>query len=481
MKTKKLYQALSPYILKTSHLSQNDCKGLSHDSRKVSPNDLFIAIKGSASDGHQYIENAIQSGACSILLSDPKLFSLLSSKYPTIDFLLYFLQNSYQILGLTAELFADSPAKKLRLIGVTGTNGKTTTASIINYLIRTAGEKTALIGTNAYDLDGEILEATHTTPDPIQLQNIFIRCLEKEITTVVMEVSSHSAHQHRMGSAKFESLIFTNLTGEHLDYHKNMQNYFDAKKSLFEESLSHKGLAIINTDDEWGQRLFKQFPTHQAYGFNSNISDFKTTPDGSVFKFNDTIIKTQLFGRFNAANAIAAILAAQHHGVTEQHCLEALRTFNGVAGRMQSFKVSTGATAFVDYAHTDDALLNVGQALKELPHRKIITVFGCGGDRDRSKRPRMAKAAELISDQVIVTADNSRSEDILEIIKDIKEGFNQPEAPLFVPDRKLAIEKAVALSKSGDIILIAGKGHENYQIEHGKTIHFSDFETLSNL
>ena len=454
---------------------------MTHDSRNVSKNTLFIAIKGSTSDGHQYIETSIQAGACSILLSCDDLFQTLKSKYPTVDFFLYQKPDGHRILALTSEFFYNFPAKKLRLIGVTGTNGKTTTASIINFLIRSSGEKTAIIGTNAYDLDGEILTASHTTPDPIQLQTLFCRCLDKGITTVIMEVSSHSAHQQRTGSAKFESLIFTNLTGEHLDYHRNMENYFKAKKSLFENALSNDGLAIINIDDQWGMKLFKQFLSHQPFGFDLNIGKFKTLSNGSTFQFKETLIKTQLFGKFNAANAIGAMLATQKHGISESECLKWLSTFVGVAGRMQSIKLSTGATAFVDYAHTDDALLNVGQALKELPHRRIITVFGCGGDRDRTKRPRMAKAAEKISDQVIVTADNSRSEDINEIMKDIKSGFNNPEFPLYISSRKLAIEKAVAISKSGDIILVAGKGHEDYQIEHGITTHFSDFETLSLL
>ena len=481
MKTKNLCNYISSHILKASFASNNNFQSISNNSTTVTKGSLFVAIKGTTADGHGYIENAIQSGACAILLSSNDLYLSLESKYPTIDFLLYKEGDGHQVLALASEFFYKLPADKLCLIGVTGTNGKTTTASIINFLLRSSGEKTALIGTNAYDLDGEILEATHTTPDPIQLQTLFCRCLEKNITTVIMEVSSHSAHQHRIGSAKFESLVFTNLTGEHLDYHLTMENYFNAKKSLFENSLSQNGLAIINVDDQWGQKLFKQFENHQPFGFSLNIDDFKTLADGSAFKFNEVQIKTQLFGRFNAANVTGALLAAQKHGLSEAQCQKSLTAFLGVAGRMQSIKLHTGATAFVDYAHTDDALLNVGQALKELPHRKIITIFGCGGDRDRTKRPRMAKAAEAISDRVIVTADNSRGEDINEIMKDIKKGFHNPETVLFIPSRKLAIEKAVALSESRDIILVAGKGHEDYQIEHGITTHFSDFETLSLL
>ena len=481
MKIKKLYHYISSSILKTSPLLENNCQSITHDSRNASPHSLFVAIKGSLTDGHIHIETAIKAGSCAILLSNLGSFLSLKGKYPTVDFLLYQEGEGHRTLALASEFFYGLPATRLKLIGVTGTNGKTTTASIINFLLRSSGEKTALIGTNAYDLDGEILAATHTTPDPIQLQKLFCTCLKKQISTVVMEVSSHSAHQCRIGSAQFESLVFTNLTGEHLDYHRNMENYFNAKKSLFENSLSKNGLAIINVDDQWGKRLYEQFSTHQPYGFNLNIKDFKTLSNGSSFTFDKSLIETQLFGRFNAANATAATLAVQQYGITKPECLKWLSAFVGVAGRMQSVTLSTGATAFVDYAHTDDALLNVGQALKELPHHKIITIFGCGGDRDRTKRPRMASAAEKISDQVIVTSDNSRGEDIIEIMKDIKKGFNNSETVLFIPSRKLAIEKAVALSESGDIILVAGKGHEDYQIEHGKTTHFSDFETLSLL
>jgi UDP-N-acetylmuramoyl-L-alanyl-D-glutamate--2,6-diaminopimelate ligase len=296
-----------------------------------------------------------------------------------------------------------------------------------------------------------------------------------------MEVSSHSAHQGRIGQAKFESLIFTNLTGEHLDYHQNMENYFYAKKTLFETALTSQGLAVINIDDAWGKRLYKQFDSHQAYGFSHNIGQFTTTNTGSIFKLNQTIIKSPLFGKFNAANITAAFFATKHHGISEQQLLQRLKHFPGVAGRMQAVKLHTGATAFVDYAHTDNALLNIGQTLQELPHERIITVFGCGGDRDRSKRPRMAKVAEKISDQIIVTADNSRGENIYKIMDDIKSGFSNSATPIFIADRYQAIEKAVDISKKGDIILVAGKGHETYQIQNGKKNHFSDVETLNQL
>jgi UDP-N-acetylmuramoyl-L-alanyl-D-glutamate--2,6-diaminopimelate ligase len=481
MKIKEIHDILSADLVTSTAPLVNNCLGITHDSRKIKSHWCFIAIKGSTSDGHSYIKQAIKQGACSILLSSESLFTALKNQYPTIDFLLYRATNSYKILAKLAESFYDFPAKKLKLIGVTGTNGKTTTSSIICDLVRASGEKCALIGTNAYDLDHEIFEATHTTPDPIQLQALLARCLEKKITTVVMEVSSHSAHQGRIGQTKFESLIFTNLTGEHLDYHQNMENYFHAKKILFETALAPQGLAIINIDDDWGKRLYKQFETHQAYGFCHNIHQFTPMSTGTMFTVNQNLIETPLFGKFNAANATAAFLAAKHHGISEQLILQRLKHFPGVAGRMQAVKLYSGALAFVDYAHTDDALLNIGQALQELPHERIITVFGCGGDRDRTKRPRMAAAAEKISDQVIVTADNSRNENIYQIMEDIKAGFSNPEAPLFIVDRLQAIEKAVAISKKGDIILVAGKGHENYQIQNNKKIHFCDFETLNSL
>ena len=468
-----------PFIKATRVCVDKEFKSIQQDSRHICLGDIYLAIVGSILDGHDYIRAAIKSGASGILLSDRVLFETLSSEFKDIHFVLYQAGKGHLVLASAAELTYDFPAHKLRLIGVTGTNGKTTTATIINYLLRSQKEKTALIGTIAYDLDGEVTVASHTTPDPLQLQQIFTRCLSLGITTVVMEISSHSADQQRFGSAKFESLIFTNLTGEHLDYHLNMENYFEAKRSLFVNSLASGGLSIINGDDKWGQRLLKEFPLQKAYGFQENISNFSTTSTGSSFSLGKELVETMLFGEFNAANITAAILACEKHGLSLDDCVRSIAVFGGVSGRMQSVKLDNGATAFVDYAHTDDALYNVGRTLEKLPHGKIITVFGCGGDRDRIKRSRMAKAVEHFSDLIIVTADNTRNESLQQIFNDISDGFECKDKPLFVACRREAIEKAVALSCPTDLILVAGKGHEDYQIIGNKTTHFSDFEILS--
>ncbi len=467
-----------PFIRKTREGIDENFNSIHQDSRKICQGDFYLAIVGATLDGHDFIRAAISLGANGILLSDLSLFETLSSEFSHIHFVLYEEGKGHLLLATAAEFIYDFPAEKLRLIGVTGTNGKTTTATIINYLLRSQNEKTALIGTIAYDLDGEVTPASHTTPDPLQLQKIFKRCLALGITTVVMEVSSHSADQRRFGSAKFESLVFTNLTGEHLDYHLNMENYFLAKRSLFVNSLASGGLSIINSDDEWGQRLLKEFPLQQAYGFGENISHFRTTPTGSSFYLGKELVKTTLFGEFNAANITAALMVCKGHGLSLSKCIAEVANFDGVSGRMQSVKLNSGATAFVDYAHTDDALYNVGRTLKKLPHSKIITVFGCGGDRDRKKRPRMAEAVEHFSDLIIVTADNTRNESLEQIFNDISEGFQASEKPLFIACRGEAIERAIGLSCSGDLILVAGKGHEDYQRIANETTHFSDFETL---
>ncbi|MGL4853915.1 MAG: UDP-N-acetylmuramoyl-L-alanyl-D-glutamate--2,6-diaminopimelate ligase [Lentisphaeria bacterium] len=449
------------------------------DSRKVENNFLFLAIKGSAFDGNLAINQAIAAGAKVIICSDPEIFEQYFLLYPHINFILYSSENGHIILAKLAELFANFPAKKLKFIGVTGTNGKTTTTTLINHIMRYCGIKTTLIGTVGYDINGKISEASHTTPDPVTLQKIFTESVIQGVDYVIMEVSSHAAVQQRIGSIFFDSLVFTNLTGDHLDYHQNMENYFLAKRLLFANHLH--GSAIINTDDQWGQRLHHEFGGIE-YGFKSSINKVTLNNNSSTFALQNPAIEitTPLVGKFNVANTVAAFHACCSCKLNEKQILEAITHFTAVPGRMQMVSLPQNITAFVDYAHTDDALKNVGEALLALPHKQIITVFGCGGDRDRSKRPRMANAVEQFSNTIIVTSDNPRTENPEQIFNDIKQGFKNSKSVIIEPDRALAIKLAINMANSGDLILVAGKGHENYQLINGQKLHFDDLEQIQS-
>ncbi len=448
---------------------------LTHDSRQVEKAGAFVALKGNSVDGNKFIESVLQKGASLILTSSVKVIDEFAPKYPETVFVQFLENFDYAVLAKAAECFYHFPAKHLTLAGVTGTNGKTTTCYLINHILRNAGKKTALFGTISYDIDGDVYDATHTTPDPMQLQKYLSLALEKGVEIVVMEVSSHAADQQRTGSAKFDAVGFTNLTGDHLDYHESMQKYFNAKRSIFVNSLKSDGLAVINLDDEWGRKL-AEF-NHCGYSFEL-VSNYQITAVGTEFEFDGLKVDVPLFGKFNVYNTLCAIGVCRKLGVYDQTIIKALKAFKGVPGRLQAVHLRNGALAFVDYAHTDDALVNVGKALLELPHNRLITVFGCGGDRDRTKRPRMAKAAELVSDIVIVTSDNSRTEEIDQIVSDIEKGFENSSIYQVETDRANAIAKAISIAEEGDIILVAGKGHEDYQIENGVTHHFSDLEEL---
>ena len=470
--------AIAPIIEK--YVNRNDeieVRQLTTDSRNVTSGTLFIAIEGKTVNGKNYISTAIQSGAKVIVFSGELPQSLIDSN-PTISFICLYPQSDYQAAAMLFEYHFDYPARRFKLIGVTGTNGKTTTSYLINHILRAAGKKTTLIGTVAYDINGTITPATHTTPDAEGLQKIFLQSTEAGIDYLVMEISSHAADQYRCGTTEFQTIAFTNLTGEHLDYHNNMESYFQAKRTVFDNNLDIvDGTAIINTDDSFGQRLFEEFGGEE-FGSNSSITGFNQDMRGISFNLKEQLYQVPLYGRFNAFNCAAAILSCIKTGIRPESIAETLREFPGVPGRLQSVKLNNGAIAFVDYAHTDDALRNVSSSLKELPHNRLITVFGCGGDRDRTKRPRMAKAVAEFADVIIITADNSRSENIANIIADIRPGLATKNEVLEIPCRKEAITRAVEISENNDLILIAGKGHEDYQIENGITSHFSDYETL---
>jgi UDP-N-acetylmuramoyl-L-alanyl-D-glutamate--2,6-diaminopimelate ligase len=451
-------------------------------SREVIPGMIFAAIRGTTLDGHRFIHDALAAGASAIL----------AETAPPVDYdspaTWLHVPDSRSAVSILASALADHPWKKLSMAGVTGTNGKTTTAFLLHHLMKTAWHRAGLLGTILVD-DGENVEiAKHTTPGSIELSDVLARMADNGCRGVAMEVSSHGIHQKRISAIGFDVCIFTNLTQDHLDYHGTLDAYFKAKADWFHElaqnPLGKKTVAVINTDDAYGAELATSLDGKMPvtrYGFgvhsdfrannfrqNSRGMEFELTAKGKTF-----LVRAPLIGRFNVYNLLAAIAAASACGIRPRDAVAALTQAPQVPGRMENVGNAGGATVFVDYAHTPDALENACRTLKELDPRRLITVFGCGGDRDTGKRPLMAVAATRHSDACVVTSDNPRSEDPLEIIRQIETGL-KGKAFRSIPDRAEAIDFAVQNSLSGDIILIAGKGHETTQQFADHTIDFDD-------
>lgn len=472
---------LGPLILDNSLKGNPVIEGVSNNSLRVKKNYLFIAIPGSKSDGHKFIDNAIKAGACAIIHSKD-----LQNHQTGISYIK--VSNSYHAYAKAVENFFDFPAKSFRLTGITGTNGKTTTAFIIRQILNEHNHKCGLISTVQYSFGDTLVEADRTTPEPFELQELFAGMRKSSCTDVVMETSSHGLDQNRTGSAEFQVAAFTNLTGDHLDYHKTMDNYFDAKKILFTKHLAPTGKAVINIDDDYGKMLVNSLPQENVISFGfDEAADCRAklileTPKETIFELAFTgrafRMKTNLIGAHNISNISGAFCAASALGITPEQAEESIQGRLAVPGRLEKFIAPNGAVIFVDYAHTDDALFRVLIGLKKLNPRKIITVFGCGGDRDKTKRPRMGKTAASLSDFIIITTDNPRSEDPLAIIDEIKTGIPSGFPCEAQPDRALAIKAAIGQSSDGDIILIAGKGHENYQVFNDRTEHFDDREEV---
>ncbi len=385
--------------------------------------------------------------------------------------------------------FYGNPSKKLKIIGVTGTNGKTTTATLLYRVATSLGYKAGLIGTVENMIGGEKLEATHTTPDPISLHKLLNEMAEKGCEYVFMEVSSHALDQSRVAGIKFAGGIFTNLTHDHLDYHKNFDNYFGAKKKFF-TMLSPRSFALANMDDEYGKKMLEGIKAHPfSYGFEQKQNLFqgkieKIDFNGLELNFNDIKITSKLLGKFNAYNLLAVWSACSLIGFDMDKVNKILEKIEPPRGRFEHFTSENGVLVIVDYAHTPDALEKVLQTIREIKKEgsRVISIFGCGGDRDPMKRPVMGKIGALLSDVAIFTSDNSRSEDPDEIIHEMKANLSPEELEKVKSnsDRRQAIQEAVKIAQSGDIILCAGKGHENYQIIKGATHHFDDLEELRN-
>lgn len=472
-------------VLSTS--GEADIFGMQYDSRKVQTGDCFVAMKGETTDGNAYIDSAVGRGAFAIVTDSP-------SEPPREDIAWTVVKHGRRALAMMSGNLYQHPAQKIRLVGVTGTNGKTTTTFLVDAMLRAAQRKTALLGTIEYRLAGEVVPSPHTTPESLDLNHFLADGVKRGVTDAVMEVSSHALQQERVYGIPYDVAIFTNLTRDHLDYHKTMGEYFSAKQILFKGcGTEPPRVAVLNKDDERGRELIhiakKLSPDLLTYGLKDGdfyAEDLKMTAEGSRFVMvtpeGKLDIFTPLLGKVNVYNVLAAAAAAQARGCTMMQIADAVRTLAHVPGRFQRVNAGQPFTVVVDYAHTDDALRNLTMLAEEFVAQagnkgRVITVFGCGGDRDRAKRPLMGRAAGEGSDFVILTSDNPRTENPLAIIYDAVQGLRETKAEYTTePDRRRAIGLAMRLAKPGDIVLIAGKGHEKVQVIGDKSLPFDDVE-----
>ena len=457
-----------------------DILGITFDSRKVKQGTMFFAVKGTQVDGHNYISKAIEQGATAVVCE-----KLPKEKADHVTYIQ--VENSAYVLGMAASNYFGNPSEKLRLVGVTGTNGKTTIATLLYRLFTDAGYSCGLLSTIENIVKGEVIPSTHTTPDPIELNMLLQHMVEQGCEYAFMEVSSHSVTQDRIAGLHFAGGIFTNLTHDHLDYHKTMANYRNAKKHFF-DTLPQSAFALTNLDDKNGAVMLQNTKAKKLTYALKHDADFKgiimeSHFDGMLLKVNGTEVFTQLVGGFNASNLLAIYGAAIALGFNKDELLVEISKLHGANGRFDMVHSESGIVGIVDYAHTPDALENVLTTINEVRCHKetLITVVGCGGNRDTTKRPEMAAVAVKLSDRVILTSDNPRNEDPDEIIRQMKAGIAEADTHkvLSITNRREAIRTAVALAKPGDIILVAGKGHENYQEINGVKNHFDDKEVLS--
>ena len=459
-----------------------DVTSVTSDSRMVEPGSVFVAIRGSKVDGRAYIASAVERGA-DVVISESAPETGDPSGVTWIQ-----TSDARAALSVIASALHGDPSQSLKLIGVTGTNGKTTTGFLCHHILLTEWHRAGLLGTVLVDDGEEVGKASHTTPDAAKLQELIGRMVDNGCRGAALEVSSHGIDQKRVADLAFDALIFTNLTQDHLDYHGTMAAYAAAKRSWFEATAADpkgkKPVAVINVDDASGAELAGMLDGRMAvqrYGFSLHTDyralDFRQTARGMEIKLEvknrQYLVRAPLIGRFNAYNILAALGAAKAVGIPLRNAIAALADAPQVPGRMEKCASRDGITVFVDYAHTPDALENACRTLKELEPRRLITVFGCGGDRDRGKRPLMAKAASKHSDVCIITSDNPRSEDPEEIIRQTEAGMGNSRYRT-VTDRAEAIRIAIHAAASGDIVLIAGKGHETYQELDGQVIDFDD-------
>ncbi|MFT5471081.1 MAG: UDP-N-acetylmuramoyl-L-alanyl-D-glutamate--2,6-diaminopimelate ligase [Verrucomicrobiales bacterium] len=460
-----------------------DIRGVQYDSRKVGEGDCFVALRGEHVDGHRFIETAIDAGAAAIVAEDAP--SGNSVRVPWIR-----VKNTRKALGIIANELYDRPSEKLIVVGVTGTNGKTTTALIAQHLFDAAQRQCGLLGTIRYDNGRTSITADRTTPESSDVHRLLAEMVENDCRAAVMEVSSHGLDQHRVEGVSFDIGVFTNLTQDHLDYHGSIPKYFAAKKKLFQQLLGPKPVMIVNGDDTWGQKLLRDpDPGVTAISFGQGVhcdfraSNIRVTFSGTTFtlhaKGRELLVRLPFIGDFNVYNALAALAATNAAGLNLREAVTNLAEAPQVPGRMECVSGDRQYHVFVDYAHTPDAIDKAASTLRKLEPRRLITVFGCGGDRDHEKRALMAKAASEHSDAVILTSDNPRTEDPRQILEQAAKGIVGATHTI-VEDRAEAINLAIESVRPRDVILIAGKGHETYQQFADKTIDFDDRKVARN-
>ena len=485
MKLSELLKYVKPIAIVGN--AEVDITGVNIDSRKIEKGHLFVAIKGTQTDGHRFIPKALELGAVAVLCEDlPEGLSAESAKNITY----VQVASTEAAVGPVATVFYGEPSQHLKLVGVTGTNGKTTIATLLYNMFRKFGHKCGLLSTVCNYIEGEAIPADHTTPDPIELNKLLHQMVEAGCEYAFMECSSHAIAQQRIGGLKFAGGLFTNLTRDHLDYHKTFENYRDAKKAFF-DGLSKEAFAITNADDKNGSVMVQNCKAQVKTYSVQRMADFRARIiechfEGMYLDINGQEVGVQFIGKFNVSNLLAVYGAAVMLGKKPEDILVVLSTLKSVAGRLEPIRSEEGVTAIVDYAHTPDALENVLNAIHEVmegKQGKIITVCGAGGNRDKGKRPLMAQEAVKQSDRVIITSDNPRFEEPQDIINDMLAGLDQKQMKKVVSivDRKEAIRTASMMAEKGDVILIAGKGHEDYQEIKGVKHHFDDREVVREI
>ncbi len=484
MRIESILQVIQPMTVKGPR--QADIRGIACDSRQVRPGSLFVALRGTREDGTRYVEDAIQRGAVAVVSEH--------NDWARRDVTHIRVEDARRALAEISCAFYDHPSSRLETIGVTGTNGKTTTTFMIRDILRAAGRKPGLIGTVMYEMGPRCIPANRTTPEAPDLQSMLDQMATAGCASAVMEVSSHALEQKRVWGIDFDVGVFTNLTRDHLDYHVTMERYYGAKALLFRGlgQMEKRASAVINLDDPWGQQLANTgggWSSLITYGMHPGslvrAVDLELGPQGSSFTVESPWgavgVRLGLMGRYNVSNALAAFATCAARGLRPDFIAGVLSQFQSAPGRLERIENGRGIQVYVDYAHTDDALSNVLTTLREVAPRRLIVVFGCGGDRDTSKRPRMGNVAGLLADYSVLTSDNPRSEDPGAILREIAEGM--PEGARFetILDREAAIARALEMARAGDVVLIAGKGHENYQEFARTVIPFDDREVARRL
>ena len=476
----KILAAAIPIRQVTGSLDRN-VESIAYDSRRVQRNGLFVALRGEKTDGHQFIDQAIERGA-SVIVTERE------EKQPRVTSLV--VENTRTAVADLAAVFYGFPATRLKMAAVTGTNGKTTTTFLIKHICEKAGLHCGLIGTVRYEIGERVLPAIRTTPESLDLEELLAQIANAGCRAAAMEVSSHALAQERTRGLEWDVAVFTNLTQDHLDFHGTMENYFESKAKLFtglaQQKKKQKSVAIINIDDRYGGQLLGKIDKNISvitFGMSARAdfraSNYRTEFGGTSYQLDargkSYLVRVPLIGRFNVANSLGALAAANALGLSLREAILSLGKSPQVPGRLEAVPAKRQFQVFVDYAHTPDALLNVLKTLRELAPARLIVVFGCGGDRDRQKRPLMAEAVDRNADFAIITSDNPRKEDPNAIIAEVEKGFRSDRYEK-IPDRAEAINRAIELAQPRDIVLIAGKGHENYQEFADHTVPFDDMQ-----